>query len=67
MFKAYSFVLFALFAIVGTASLFDSPSTNSGKTYSLASVYVDKTDTVQASPPEIEKRTEACQETKVLC
>ena len=67
MFKAYSFVFFALFAIVGTASLFDNPSTNSGKTYSLARVYVEKTDTLQASPPEIAKRTGVCQETKDFC
>ena len=67
MFKAYSFVFFALFAIVGTAYFFASSSTNSGKIYSLATVYVDKTDSMQAKTPEIAKSTGACQGTKVLC
>ena len=56
MFKAYSFVFFALFAIGGIASVSDSPNTNISNTDSLATVHVDKID------------TGACrQRTKILC
>ncbi len=67
MFKAYSFVFFALSVIVATSSLLDNPGADSGKTDSLATVYVEKSDALQARPPEIAKTTGDCQETKVLC
>ena len=67
MFKAYSFVFFALFAIAGTAFLLESSNTNTGNTYSLSTVYVDRADTMQAKQSKAAKSPGACLRTNILC